>query len=156
MTPSIHNITSSVRHEIEVAGYADDSVLVSFPRGTDSEPFSPEEAKAFAIALLEAAGYEPVEEPALTPATLFGAADADERAGWNLDALTAAIEYNRQARFSYEKASGPGGIIERRVLAPSELLHTRSGEPFVVGYDPEREDVRAFRLDRIVGYVEVS
>lgn len=95
------------------------------------------------------------EIDALTPANLFGATVDDERHGWNQDAIAAAIEYSRTARFSYEKQSGPGGIIERRTLQPSELCYTRLGEPFVVGYDPDREDVRAFRLDRIIGHVEV-
>ena len=92
----------------------------------------------------------------VTPATVFGETEQDERAGWNQDAIAAAIEYQRTARFSYEKQSGPGGIIERRTLAPTEICYTLDGAPFVVGYDTDREDVRAFRLDRIVGYVEVS
>lgn len=91
-----------------------------------------------------------------TPATIFGSNAEDERGGWNLDALQAAIEYNRQARFSYEKESGPGGIIEARSLAPEAIHYTRAGEPLVIGYDPDRDAVRAFRLDRIIGYVEVS
>lgn len=77
-------------------------------------------------------------------------------AAWNDTALNVAIQHGRKVTLSYQKEKGPGGVIERRVLAPEERLVNRQGQVLYVGNDIEREDVRAFRLDRIVGTVEVA
>lgn len=122
--------------------------------GADAGLF-PSEALALAQALIEHAGYDvklSIPSPEATPATLHGEDDEDDRAGWNTDALFAAIEYERTAEFSYEKA---GSVIERRVLKPESINTTRAGKLVVVGEDQQRDETRVFRLDRIVGYVTV-
>lgn len=92
-------------------------------------------------------------QPETTPANLFGASDADERTNWNRVALSIAIEHGRTAEFGYSKAVTTA--IERRLLKPEYVNEAKDGSVLVVGYDPLRDDYRAYRLDRIVGYVEV-
>lgn len=75
--------------------------------------------------------------------------------GFNEASITLAIEHDREISFQYQKKSGPGGVIERRNLAPSNLFETK-GHKIVVGFDPDRDGPRAYRLDRILGSVTVS
>jgi len=74
---------------------------------------------------------------------------------FNADAIALAIAYDREISFQYQKASGPGGVIERRTLAPSSLMEVKDHQ-LVVGFDMDRESPRAYRLDRILGSVTVS
>lgn len=87
-----------------------------------------------------------------TPATVH-AEHGDERESWNHVALQAAIDHGRVAEFRYAK--GDGGIIETRRVEPEAITQSRRGA-LVTGWDPDRRDVRAFRLDRIQGYVSVA
>lgn len=105
------------------------------------------------ISIAQAAGMNLPQRTA-SPAELHGATENDEREGWNLDALTAAVEYGRVAEFSYEKEQSPR-TIERRVLKPERIFTTAAGKLCVIGEDQERDDTRVFRIDRIVGHVTV-
>jgi predicted DNA-binding transcriptional regulator YafY len=67
--------------------------------------------------------------------------------------LATAARYNSTVRFRYAK--GNGDVIETRLFQP-EKIDTYADHKTVVGFDPERDDVRAFRLDRIKGQVAVA
>lgn len=88
----------------------------------------------------------------VTPAAVFEE-HGDERESWNHVALQAAIDHGRVAEFRYAKADG--SIIETRRVEPEAITQSRRGT-LVTGWDPDRRDVRAFRLDRIQGYVSVA
>lgn len=87
------------------------------------------------------------------PSSLFEE-NGDERESWNAAALQAAIDHRREARFSYAKGEN-GSVIETRRIEPEAITQTRRGS-LVVGWDPDRRDTRAFRLDRIAGFVSVG
>jgi predicted DNA-binding transcriptional regulator YafY len=70
---------------------------------------------------------------------------------FNTGALLLAKEFERSAYFKYAK--GDGTVIEARSVQPEELIRSRDGSISVIGFDPDRNDIRAFRLDRIVGSV---
>lgn len=91
------------------------------------------------------------------PTTLFGSDPEEERLSWNQSALELAGDFGRTVQFTYQKASGPGGVMETRRLVPDEnpVFSTRAANLAVTGHDIDRNDQRAFRLDRIVGYVTV-
>lgn len=120
----------------------------------ESVPLIFEQRDALHIAqeITRAAGYEVevVWPEEATPATLHG---EDERAGWNIDALTAAAEYGREAEFTYQKPDDD--VLTHRRLEVDHLDATKAGEIIVVGYDKTKADVRVFRVDRIVGFVTV-
>lgn len=111
-----------------------------------------DQAFALVVALLRAL---PKRTVATTPAAIHGEDDDERRQNWNQDALRVAAEHDRQVKFSYQKQSGPGGIIESRHLIPDDIRTTREGHTVVSGYDEDRDMPRVFRLDRIVGHVEV-
>lgn len=69
---------------------------------------------------------------------------------WNEALIALAIQFDRTLTFRYIK--GNGDIADRRVQ-PEAVHESRNGARTVVGYDPDRADVRAFRLDRIKGDV---
>lgn len=66
-----------------------------------------------------------------------------------------AIQYGRKITFSYPQSRGSLGIgRETRTLIPQVL--NKIGENYVVtGHDIDRDALRAFRVDRIVGDVAV-
>jgi hypothetical protein len=70
----------------------------------------------------------------------------------NEQLLQVAIDNDVQVRFNYAK--GDGAIIEARALTPVKLDEAK-GHKIVTGFDPDREDIRAYRLDRIKGTVSV-
>jgi predicted DNA-binding transcriptional regulator YafY len=120
---------------------------------------NPQAAFKLATGILRLAGHQvlpPRASKEATPATLHGADAEDERQGWNIDALTMAAEYGHAVEFSYQKESGPGGVIERRHLRPERIDSTLAGKLIVQGEDEDRDETRVFRLDRIVGRVEVK
>jgi len=84
----------------------------------------------------------------LTPVTIDG-----KEADWNVAAFQAALQHGRTAEFRYAK--GDGSVIEDRALKPSEITEM-GGRTIVVGYDVDREEPRAFRIDRIKGSVVVT
>lgn len=67
--------------------------------------------------------------------------------------LAAAIKFGCTTYFGYAK--GNGNTIEQRKLTPYEIREVPGGK-IVFGYDPDREDVRAYRLDRIKGGIALS
>lgn len=62
-----------------------------------------------------------------------------------LDSLADAFHERRSVSFSYLTAAGDSG---ERTVEPYGLVHRR-GAWYLVGYDRGREDVRAFRIDRM-------
>jgi predicted DNA-binding transcriptional regulator YafY len=71
----------------------------------------------------------------------------------NADLLRVAIAHGESVIFRYAKGAN-GSVIETRSLVPNAIQAIGDHET-VVGYDPDREDVRAYRLDRIKGNVQV-
>ena len=71
----------------------------------------------------------------------------------NEQLLNVAINNDLGVEFRYAK--GDGAVIETRVLQPEYINEGKAGK-VVVGFDTDRDDVRAYRLDRIKGYVEVG
>lgn len=115
------------------------------------------------LALRPPAGIPITDAPDTTPAAIFGdlrkARDAraddiveDERQGWNLDALNAAAQYDREAVFSYQKPDDP---IRRRTIRVNDVYTAGNGVDLVTGWDLDQDEPRVFRLDRIVGYVSI-
>lgn len=68
----------------------------------------------------------------------------------NESLLRLAIVHDRTVEFRYAK--GAAQVIETRRLQPSKLEHVKGHLTFT-GFDPDRDDVRAYRLDRIKGEV---
>ncbi len=66
--------------------------------------------------------------------------------------LADAVVARRPVAFDYRRADG---VAERRDVHPYALL-SRGGQWYLVGHDLGREAQRAYRLDRIVGTVEVA
>jgi predicted DNA-binding transcriptional regulator YafY len=66
--------------------------------------------------------------------------------------LRVAAAHNRLASFRYAK--GDGEVIEARTLKPSAVRTVEDHVTFT-GYDPDRDEVRAYRLDRIKGEVGI-
>ena len=76
---------------------------------------------------------------------------APEDLDWNETAIAAAVHFEKAIKFAYDKGEG---VIEQRTLYPKASYAAPNGI-VVVGDDPDRNDVRAFRLDRIQGEVVV-
>lgn len=67
--------------------------------------------------------------------------------------MNLAGQYGRTVEFSYAKPSN--GAIEHRRLAPSDngVQTAANGAKYVAGWDPDRQEPRSYRLDRITGGV---
>lgn len=76
-----------------------------------------------------------------------------DRLDYNHEALELASEYGRMAVFQYEKEGTRS--IEKRRLLPQEI-QTNHDNTLVIGYDPDRGGIRAYRLDRVVGFVKIG
>jgi predicted DNA-binding transcriptional regulator YafY len=75
---------------------------------------------------------------------------------FNEGLLRLAAVHRKPVTFRYAK--GRGDVIEQRSLIPSDVKNvTDKGvvHATFTGYDPDREDVRAYRVDRIKGQVSV-
>lgn len=72
---------------------------------------------------------------------------------FNEGVLRVASVHDKQVTFRYAK--GGGSVIETRVLKPAEVK-TVKDHKVVVGFDPDRDEVRSYRLDRIKGDVAVT
>lgn len=70
----------------------------------------------------------------------------------HLEELSAAQLTRTAVRFAYEGADGRSGT---RTVDPHALVHRR-GHWYLVGHDHDRDDLRAFRLDRIAGRVRTT
>lgn len=100
-----------------------------------------EEAVALARTILTALG-----ENASAPATKLIDGDL------NVALIEVAKEHGRVITFGYAK--GRGAVLEQRSLIPYEVKDVGDHKN-VIGYDPDRDEPRAFRLDRIKGEVSV-
>jgi predicted DNA-binding transcriptional regulator YafY len=67
--------------------------------------------------------------------------------------LRLAAVHHKPVTFRYAK--GKGDTIEQRRLIPSDVKSVSNHVTFT-GYDPDRENVRAYRTDRIKGQVSVD
>lgn len=72
---------------------------------------------------------------------------------WNSQLAALSVEHERALTFKYDKGNG---VIETRTIDPTHVFESKRGGEVVVGYDPDRNDIRAYRLDRIQGYAEAS
>lgn len=101
---------------------------------------------------------EPVEETGPTPEEVFEEKTEDHvldgRTAFNAVAIQTAASYGLSISFRYAKSED--APIETRSLRDVAVVHTEEGETLATGIDPDRDGVRAFRLDRIKGYVSVS
>lgn len=86
-----------------------------------------------------------------TPNVAAGAVRASD-VSFNEALVRLAIAHNREVEFSYAKADG--SIIELRRLQPASLREVK-GHVTITGYDPDRDEPRAYRLDRIKGEVSI-
>ena len=77
---------------------------------------------------------------------------APDNLDWNETAIAAAIHFEKEIQFAYDKGEG---VIEQRRLFPKVSYAAPNGI-VITGDDPDRDDVRAFRLDRIQGEVVVA
>ncbi len=68
---------------------------------------------------------------------------------FNEGILRLAAIHDKTVEFRYAK--GDGKIIETRALKPESVTVTKNGHTTFVGYDPDREEPRSYRVDRIKG-----
>ena len=72
---------------------------------------------------------------------------------FNEAVLRVAAAHNRQVTFRYAK--GDGSMIETRVLVPSKVKEV-DGHVTFSGYDEDRDQIRAYRMDRMKGEVRLT
>lgn len=77
---------------------------------------------------------------------------------FNEGLLRIAAVHNKRVEFRYSK--GDGKVIELRALEPEQVRVIKAGKPdehvTVTGFDPDRQQVRHYRLDRIMGDVRIA
>ena len=71
---------------------------------------------------------------------------------FNEGLMRLAAVHNKTVTFRYAK--GDGSVIETRTLVPADIKTVGDHVTFT-GFDPDREMVRAYRVDRIKGTVSV-
>ena len=76
-----------------------------------------------------------------------------EQLSLNEALLLIARDYEAEAEFTYVKADGSS--VETRRVIPEALTFTKDNVLLVTGHDDDRNDIRAFRADRIRGTVTV-
>jgi predicted DNA-binding transcriptional regulator YafY len=74
---------------------------------------------------------------------------------FNEGALRLAAAHGRTVEFRYAKGKD-GTNIEIRRLVPHEIKPGKDGALIFLGHDPDRDDVRAYRVDRMKGEVHIS
>lgn len=74
---------------------------------------------------------------------------------FNEELLRLAVKHEKSVSFTYAKGK-QGKNLEERALLPSEVAATKTGAMFAVGLDLDRNEVRAYRLDRIMGTVGIG
>jgi predicted DNA-binding transcriptional regulator YafY len=77
----------------------------------------------------------------------------DPEQKWNLDALLLAGIHGREAEFRYEH---DGSSAWRWVTPTSIDYKKKKGRFYITGNDNSIDEVRQFRLDRIVGSVTIN
>jgi proteasome accessory factor B len=66
----------------------------------------------------------------------------------------ATFAKDNDAVLTFGYAKGKSKPVEQRRVEPETIYHNK-GRTIIVGNDPDRDDVRAFRLDRICGRAHV-
>ena len=100
---------------------------------------------------LDAHGVNVLKRALSEPTESAPPADEPFELDWNRAAVAAAIHFEKEISFSYDKGEG---VIEQRRLFPKASYDAPNGI-VITGDDPDRNDVRAFRLDRIQGEVVI-
>lgn len=72
---------------------------------------------------------------------------------FNEGLLRLAAVHGKTVTFRYAK--GDGSTIEQRTLQPSEVK-TVDGKVLFIGFDPDRDEPRSYRVDRMKGEVSVA
>lgn len=72
---------------------------------------------------------------------------------FNEGVLRLAAVHGREVEFRYSKT--PSSPIETRRFIPSAVAVSKGGAVLVLGEDEDRDEPRAFRLDRIKGDVKI-
>lgn len=85
----------------------------------------------------------------MTPTSAVRASEVS----FNEGLLRLAAVHDKAVTFRYAK--GDGRVIEQRTLEP-EAVREVKGHTIFVGYDPDREEVRSYRIDRIKGEVRIA
>lgn len=73
---------------------------------------------------------------------------------FNEGLMRLAAVHGKTVTFRYAKGSGAN--IEQRSLHPETVATDAKGVVRFVGIDPDREEVRAYRIDRMKGEVTVA
>lgn len=73
---------------------------------------------------------------------------------FNEGVLRLAAVHEKVVTFRYAK--GDGAVIEQRSLQPESVTLTSKGETSFVGFDPDRDAPRSYRVDRIKGEVRFA
>lgn len=106
------------------------------------------------VSVLRQALAEPTVERASNPdvrAVAEAVGELEPDLDFNETQISIAIHFERAIEFAYDKGSG---VIEQRKLFPKVSYAAPNGI-VVTGDDIDRQDVRAFRVDRIQGEVKV-
>jgi hypothetical protein len=96
-------------------------------------------------------GLYPNEVEALIASLKTAAGIEDPVSDTNTILINAAIENDLTISFAYDRGKG----LERRILQPESTIQSVKGDTLVVGLDTDRNDYRAYRVDRIQGNINV-
>lgn len=144
---------SAEDHDWEVLKeFEDGTQIVRDPTGTAGLPLAVYDGNEF-VWFAE----DDIPELVATIAAAFNvtvnpSVSADLSGSLNEQLLQVAINHDAEVGFAYAK--GSGAVIEHRRLTPVKLDEAK-GHKIVTGFDPDRDDIRAYRLDRIKGTVSV-
>ena len=73
---------------------------------------------------------------------------------FNEGIMRLAAVHGQKVQFRYAK--GAGTVIETRTLLPETVFEAKDGALLFGGQDPDRDEYRAYRMDRIKGEVTVG
>jgi predicted DNA-binding transcriptional regulator YafY len=73
---------------------------------------------------------------------------------FNEGVLRLAVVHHKRVEFRYAK--GEGDVIETRQLQPESIKVAQGGAMSFVGWDPDRNALRTYRVDRIKGEVKFA
>ena len=122
----------------------DSSLPIAYEVGGDEKWLTKDQAVEAGAAVAYALGVNSDD-----PAEVIRASQLSSNEGL----LRLAAIHNKTVTFSYAK--GDGSVIEQRRLIPGEVKEVKGHLTFV-GYDPDRDDVRAYRVDRMKGEVSIA
>lgn len=146
-------------NEITVLDYANDRLRCSISDFTESLILEPQEAYNVSQWIFEKSNTEGIrelrdflttwlddEQPAKT-----GVRASD--ISFNEGMLRLAAAHKKPVTFRYAK--GGGGVIETRTLIPMTVAKVGDHMTFT-GFDTDRDEPRAYRVDRMMGQVTVA